>query len=191
MTIAQELSNYVKDCATKVQQTDFAILSLIAEIIIKCKDGKRIFTAGNGGSSATASHMVNDLVKGCRVNDKPGFDAICLSDSSTLITCLANDFCYDDIYKVMLETYATPGDVLIVFSGSGNSPNIVNACKYAKEAGLCVIGFGGRDGGRIKDFCDVCLIAPTDSMEMLEDMHLIYEHALVSTIRNILGGKIT
>jgi len=188
--MTQELKNYVTDCATKVQQTDFDILAKIAEAIISCKGKKRIFTAGNGGSSATASHMVNDLVKGCRVNNRTGFDAICLSDSSTLVTCLANDFCYDDIYKIMLETYATPGDVLIVFSGSGNSPNIINACKYAKEAGLFVIGFGGRDGGKMKGLCDICLIAPTDSMEALEDMHLIYEHALVSVMRKQLEAAV-
>ena len=189
MNTAQELKNYVQDCATKVQQTDFETLAKIADAIVASKEGKRIFTAGNGGSSATASHMVNDLVKGCRVNNNPGFDAICLSDSSTLVTCLANDFHYDDIYKIMLETYARPGDVLIVFSGSGNSPNIVKACTYAKEAGMYVIGFGGRDGGKMKPLCDICLIAPTDSMEALEDMHLIYEHALVTVIRTKLGAK--
>jgi len=192
MTTAQALTNYVNDCASNVQKTDFTVLAQIAEVILDAypkKGGikKRIFTAGNGGSSATASHMVNDLVKGCRVCDRPGFDAICLSDSSAIMTCLANDFHYDDIYKIMLETYAAPDDILIVFSGSGNSPNIINACEYAKKAGMFIIGFGGRDGGKMKPLCDICLIAPTDSMEALEDMHLIYEHALVTVLRKRLG----
>ena len=187
MTNSQIVKNYISECATKVMETDFDTLGKIAEVLINCKNTKRIFTAGNGGSSATASHMVNDLVKGCRINNNPGFDAICLSDSSALVTCLANDFSYDDIYKIMLETYGKPGDVLIVFSGSGNSLNIVNACEYAKEAGIFVIGFGGRDGGKMKEFCNICLIAPTNSMEALEDMHLMYEHALVTAIRE--NGK--
>jgi len=202
MDIKQDLEDYIIDCAEAVQKTDFSVLSQIAEKILKAytypdissshslprnKNSKRIFTAGNGGSSATASHMVNDLVKGCRVSDRPGFDAMCLSDSSVVVTCLANDYCYDDIYKIMLETYADTEDILIVFSGSGNSPNIINACKYAKNIGMYVIGFGGRDGGKMKDLCDICLIAPTDSMEALEDMHLMYEHALITVIRNKLS----
>jgi len=188
MSTAQELKNYITDCAANVQKTDFDVLAQIADAIFISYRKNRIFTAGNGGSSATASHMVNDLVKGCRVNNQPGFDAMCLSDSSALVTCLANDFNYDDIYKIMLETYASPGDIFIVFSGSGNSPNIINACEYAKDAGMFIIGFGGRDGGKMKPLCDICIIAPTDSMEALEDMHLIYEHALVTILRKCLGA---
>ena len=195
MNTVQELIDYVTDCAVNVQKTDFSILAQIADAIFDAypitddnatNKRKRIFVAGNGGSSATASHMVNDLVKGCRVFDLPGFDAMCLSDSSAVVTCLANDFSYDDIYKIMLETYASAGDLLIVFSGSGNSPNIIKACEYAKKTGMYVIGFGGRDGGKMKPLCDICLIAPTDSMEALEDMHLIYEHALVTVLRGRL-----
>ena len=187
MTTVQELTNYIIDCATNVQKTNFAVLAQIADAILLSYRKNRIFTAGNGGSSATASHMVNDLVKGCRVDNRPGFDAMCLSDSSAVVTCLANDFHYNDIYKIMLETYANAGDILIIFSGSGNSPNIINACEHAKKAGMFVIGFGGRDGGKMKPLCDICLIAPTDSMEALEDMHLIYEHALVTVLRKRLG----
>ena len=186
MKTAEKLRDYVIDCAEGVQQTDFTVLAEIAEVLCNAYGNSRIFTAGNGGSSATASHMVNDLVKGCRVGERRGFDALCLSDSSTVVTCLANDFAYDDVYRIMLETYARPGDVLIVFSGSGNSPNIVNACAYAKGAGIFVIGFGGRDGGEMKPLCDICLLAPTDSMEALEDMHLMYEHALVTVLRGRL-----
>lgn len=180
-----KLKAYIMDCAESVQKSDFEALAKIAKKLIEIKGTKnRIFTAGNGGSSATASHIVNDLVKGCRVGDKPGFNAMCLSDSSTVVTCLGNDFSYEDIYKIQLETFSGPGDVLIVFSGSGNSQDIVKACEYAKQNNVFVIGFGGRDGGKMKQFCDICLIAPTDSMEELEDMHLIYEHALVSIIRD-------
>ena len=181
----EELKTYVIKCAEDVQKSDFETLAQIADKLIEIKGtNNRIFTAGNGGSSATASHIVGDLVKGCRVGDRPGFNAMCLSDSSTVVTCLGNDFSYDDIYKIQLETFAGEGDLFIVFSGSGNSMNIVNACEYAKKNNIFVIGFGGRDGGKMKNFCDICLVAPTDSMENLEDMHLIYEHALVSIIRD-------
>ena len=198
MDTAKTLQNYIAECAAKVQTTDFEKLASIAERIVETKKtGARIFTAGNGGSSSTASHIVNDLVKGCRMGDvlgkaataghaQVGFNVMCLNDSSCLVTCMGNDFSYDEVFEIQLSTFAKAGDMLIVYSGSGNSPNIVNACRYAKDNGIFVIGFGGRDGGKMAPLCDICLIAPTDSMEMLEDMHLMYEHALVVAIRELL-----
>jgi len=179
---------YLDEVSKKLLDTDASKLAEIADIIIGTKTtNKAIFTAGNGGSASTASHIVNDLIKGCRVHGREGFDAFCLSDSNAVVTCLANDFCYEDIFSIQLKTHAKKGDVLIVYSGSGNSPNIVSVCRTAKEMGMKVIGFGGRDGGAMLPLCDVCLLAPTDSMEQLEDMHLIYEHALVSVIREALS----
>ena len=86
----------------------------------------------------------------------------------------------------MLRTFAEAGDLLIVYSGSGNSPNILHVCVTAKRMGLTVIGFGGRDGGKMKDLCDYILIAPTDSMEQIEDLHMVYNHALISSLREKL-----
>jgi D-sedoheptulose 7-phosphate isomerase len=149
-------------------------------------DGKTVYTAGNGGSAATASHMCNDLLKGCRVNDREGFRAVCLADSNAIVTCLANDFSYEDIFSIQLKTCAVEGDVLVVFSGSGNSPNIISVLKTAREMGVFTIGFSGRDGGRMKDLCDLLIIAPTDSMEQIEDMHLLYEHAMICSIKQRL-----
>ena len=179
---------YAKEACECLMKTDFALLERIGDVIADTKrTGKRIFTAGNGGSAATASHMANDLTKGCRVGEREGFKVHCLNDPNAIVTCLANDFCYADIYKIMLRSQAQPGDVLIVFSGSGNSPNIVNACATAKEMGLTVIGFGGRDGGKMKPLCDLCLIAPTESMEELEDLHMVYNHALVCYLKKKLA----
>jgi D-sedoheptulose 7-phosphate isomerase len=178
------LTAYAADTAARLMHTDFGKLAEIGELLLKAKaDGKTVFLMGNGGSAATASHVTNDLVKGCRVGDAPGFRAFCLSDSNALVTCLANDFSYEEIYTILLRTYAKPGDVVLAFSGSGNSPNILHALATAKEMGLTTVGFGGRDGGKMKALCDHILIAPTDSMEMLEDMHLVYFHDLVCALR--------
>ncbi|MDR2850044.1 MAG: SIS domain-containing protein [Verrucomicrobiota bacterium] len=163
-------------------------INTLAAEIIKCfKAGGKVILMGNGGSAATASHVTNDLVKGCRAGDAPGFRAFCLSDSNALVTCLANDFSYEEIYSVLLRTYARAGDVVIAFSGSGNSPNIIHALKTARDMGLTSVGFGGRDGGKMKPLCDLALIAPTDSMELLEDLHLIYFHDLVCAMRPALA----
>lgn len=181
------LFDYTRECAEAVQRTDFEALRDIARVILETKNtGAKIFTAGNGGSAATASHICNDLAKGCRVYDRVGFKAECLADSTAVVTCLANDFSYDEIFEIMLKTKAKKGDALLMFSGSGNSPNVVRAAKAAQEMGVTTVGFLGRDGGKLKDLCDYYVIAPTDSMEMLEDMHMLYVHALVVAIREEL-----
>ena len=188
-SLQNSLAQYAGDAAACVMRTDFATLARVAEILLEKKaSGNTVFLMGNGGSAATASHVTNDLVKGCAVNNKPGFRAMCLSDSSTLVTCLANDFSYADIYAFLLRTHARPGDAVIAFSGSGNSPNIVHALETARNMGLATIGFGGRDGGKMKALCDTIIIAPTDSMELLEDLHLFYFHNLVCAMRPFLGS---
>lgn len=184
------LQNYAANVCENLMKTDFAVLAEIAGKILETKKtGHRIFIAGNGGSAATASHMANDLLKGTRRYGREGFRSIALCDSLPIVTCLANDFSYDDIYSIQLRTYAEPGDIFIAFSGSGNSPNVVKGAKTAREMGLFTIEFGGRDGGQLAGHSDLALIAPTDSMEQLEDMHMLYEHALVSLLQRILDDE--
>ena len=178
---------YFSEISEALLKTNFNIFTnIIDEIIGSKRNNHTIFSAGNGGSSATASHFINDLVKGCRVYNREGFRAICLNDSTPLVTCLANDFSYEEIFSILLRTYAKPGDILMVFSGSGNSPNIVHVCETARQMGLIVIGFGGRDGGKMKELCDYIIIAPTDSMEQIEDLHMIYIHSLICSLREKL-----
>ncbi len=170
---------YAADCAERLAASDFGALGRIADLILATKrTGKSIFTAGNGGSAATASHLCNDLTKGCRVFGRPGFRCECLADSTAVVTCLGNDYGYEEIFTVPLETKAEAGDIFICFSGSGNSENVVRAARLARSMGLSVVGFLGRDGGKLKECCDVYVIAPTDSMEQIEDMHMLYCHAL-------------
>ena len=190
MDIKKQLLGYTVDVAQRIITSDFDMLATIVQRIIQAKtDGKTVYTAGNGGSAATASHLCNDLLKGCRVNDRDGVKAVCLADSSAIVTCLANDFSYEDIFSVQLKTLATKGDVFVAFSGSGHSPNIISALKTARAIGVETIGFTGRDGGKMKALCDLLLIAPTDSMEQIEDMHLVYEHALICSIKEQLKLK--
>jgi len=181
------LADYIADVAQRMVNSDFEALAAIVQRLLQAKkDGKTIYTVGNGGSAATASHLCNDLVKGCCVDDHEGFRAVCLVDSNPIITCLANDFSYDAIFSIQLKTFATEGDVLIAFSGSGNSENIISVLKTAREMGVFTIGFSGRDGGMMKHLTDLLLIAPTNSMEQIEDMHLIYTHAMICSIKQLL-----
>ena len=182
--IKKQLIDYTFDVTQRIVTSDFDLLAAIVQRLQQVKiDGKTIYTAGNGGSAATASHLCNDFVKGCRIGDQEGFRAFCLSDSNAILTCLSNDFNYEDIFSIQLKTYASKGDVLVVFSGSGHSPNIISVLKTAREMGVHTIGFSGRDGGKMKGLCDLLLIAPTDSMEQIEDMHLLYAHTMICAIK--------
>ncbi len=184
------LKQYVAECSEGVLKTDFQAISDMADMMLRAKhDGKRILTAGNGGSAATASHICNDLQKGARVFERTGFLAFCLGDSLSVVTCLANDFSYEDIYRIQIETQAEEGDILLAFSGSGNSENVIRAARAARDRGVTVLGFLGRDGGKLKPLCDRYVIAPTDCMEMIEDMHMLYCHALVSLLKKRLAEE--
>ena len=184
------LEKYTADCAERVKRSDFDALGRIANVILATKrTGARIFTCGNGGSAATASHFCNDLTKSCRVLGRPGFRAECFADSNAVVTCLGNDYGYDDIFLVPLETKARAGDVLIAFSGSGNSQNAVRAAARAREMGVTTVGFLGRNGGELKGYCDHYVIAPTDSMEQLEDMHMLYCHAISCLLQERLRDE--
>ncbi len=184
------LREYAADCCARTMETDFAALDRMADILLDAKhNGHHIYTAGNGGSAATASHICNDLQKGARVYERAGFSAMCLGDSESVVTCLANDFSYQDIYRVQIETQADPGDVLLAFSGSGNSENVVRAAETAHRFGMTVLGFLGRDGGKLLPLCDAYVLAPTDCMEKIEDMHMLYCHALVSLLKKRLENE--
>ena len=190
MTNAAFLEKYVSDCARRVSESDFETLGAIADVLLAAKRaGARVYTAGNGGSAATASHICNDLTKGCRVWGRPGFRAECFADSTAVVTCLGNDYGYDDVFLVPLETKARAGDVFLCFSGSGNSQNVVRAARRAREMGVVTVGFLGRDGGELKALCDHYVIAPTDSMEQIEDMHMIYCHALSCLLQERLRDE--
>ena len=180
------IEEYFRRCSGALLKTDMSAVQRIGDAIIAAKRHS-IFTAGNGGSAATASHICNDLVKGCRVDGRTGFNARCLCDSVPVTTCLANDFSYEDVFSIQLETFAKKGDLLLVFSGSGNSPNIIKAIGTARGMGLTVIGFAGRDGGAMLPLCDIAVLAPIWGMEEIEDLHMTYCHCLVSYIRSRLA----
>ncbi|MCL2708557.1 MAG: SIS domain-containing protein [Defluviitaleaceae bacterium] len=183
------MDDYLRSVADALIATDAGCINGVAEKILMTKQkGSRIFTAGNGGSAATASHFCNDLVKGCRTDGAAGFDAMCLCDPVPVVTCLANDFSYDEIFSLQLETHARRGDLLVIFSGSGNSPNILKAARYAASNQIGLIGFGGRDGGSLAGLCENFVLAPSWSMEEIEDLHLCYCHSIIVYIKKRLSA---
>jgi D-sedoheptulose 7-phosphate isomerase len=147
-------------------------------------DRKQIFLIGNGGSAATASHFANDLLKSTVAEGKPRMKVIALTDNIPVMLAYANDCGYDTIFAEQLDALAEPGDVLVAFSGSGRSPNVIRALDLARRRGLTTIGFTGRDGGDMRQRCDVCLVAPCQPMEQIEDVHVLLCHLIYSAIRD-------
>ena len=145
--------------------------------------GRQVFVIGNGGSAAAASHMVCDFGKNTREAGKNRMRAICLNDNAPSVLAYANDEGYDVIFSEQLLTLGRPGDILIAISGSGNSANILKAIETARQMDIKVIGLTGFKGGKMKDMTDICLIVPSDSMEIIEVVHLIINHILAGLLR--------
>lgn len=179
------LQKYIEGQVEVLKKTNNHLLAQVCEmLLIARKNNNTIYFAGNGGSAATASHFTNDMVKGLSVEGKKRFKCFSLVDQVPVITALANDYSYEDIFSEQLKNYGKKDDILFVISGSGNSKNIVKGLNFAKSIGMKTIGFSGRDGGQLKGLCDLSVIADTWGMEQLEDMHMIYEHAIICTLRN-------
>lgn len=151
----------------------------IVRIMIDAQVNQRtVFMIGNGGSSANASHIVNDLVKSALHPARPRFRIMCLTDNTPTLTAYSNDESYDIALARQIEAFGDPGDVVFALSGSGNSPNVIHAMETARSMGLTRIGLTGRDGGKLAPVCDVAVIVPDDSMQVIEDAHLVILHAM-------------
>lgn len=157
----------------------------IVEVLRKARqDGAFVYIAGNGGSSATASHWVNDLGKATKRSGRRPMRVICLSDNTSWLSALANDEGYDRVFAGQLENFAKPGDVLICISASGNSQNLLRAVDVAEERGLTTVGMLGFDGGALKSRVDVMLCVSTDkgAYELVEDIHSVICHAVTRSL---------
>jgi len=159
-----------------------SINALEAELEAARAEGNTIFVAGNGGSAATATTMANDI--GFDILKKTGvkkpFKLFALTDNCSVMTAIANDVGYENLFTGQLKIHYKPGDRLLVISASGNSANIVNAVEWVKAQGGRTIGFLGFDGGKLKALCDVQVHVPTVKGEYgpVEDAHLIMNHVL-------------
>lgn len=140
---------------------------------------KQVFFCGNGGSAGNAIHMANDFLYGIAKRPGGGLRVNALSANPAVITCLANDIGYDRIYSEQLSVLANPGDVLVVLSGSGNSPNIVAALEQAKAMKVKNYAILGFTGGRCKELADVPIHFAVDDMQISEDLQLVVGHMLM------------
>jgi D-sedoheptulose 7-phosphate isomerase len=140
--------------------------------------GAGVYTCGNGGSASTASHFVCDMVKGASFGRPTRFRIQALTDSLPTLTAYSNDVSYDVVFEEQLKNFASPGDLLIAVSGSGNSPNVLRAVEWANANGLKTIGLTGRDGGKLGRLAQLEINAPDPHMGRIEDAHMIVLHMI-------------
>lgn len=178
---------YLKGVSMALESVASGEIARIVNLLLEAGlNGRTIFICGNGGSAATASHMACDLGKGARTAGFPSFRAIALTDSMAQLTAWANDNGYEHCFSGQLEGLGRPGDLLIAISGSGNSPNVLRAVEMAHRLQMTTIGLAGFKGGQLKNLTDYCLVVPAANIEQVEDVHMILEHTICTTLRSSL-----
>jgi D-sedoheptulose 7-phosphate isomerase len=188
----QHINTYLGGLTEALGSISPAEVAQVVDLLLEAGErGSMIFVCGNGGSASTASHMACDLAKGARVAGFPPFRAIALTDSLPQLTAWANDTSYDNCFAGQLEGLGRPGDLLIAISGSGNSPNVLNAVEVARNLGMNTVGFAGFNGGKLKDLVDYALVIPASNIEQVEDVHLVLEHTICITLRYTLQERTT
>jgi D-sedoheptulose 7-phosphate isomerase len=159
--------------------------SLCCEAIRK---DKKIIFAGNGGSAADAQHLAGELVNRFGF-ERPGLSAIALTTDTSVITSIANDYGFEKLFSRQIEAIGKKGDVLLACSTSGNSANIIEGLKEAKKTGIITIGLTGRSGGKMEQFCDLCIKVPSEDTPRIQEAHILIGHIICSLIENSLFKK--
>ena len=176
-------ADYLGETRGVMARLDADLVDRISEQIWRAYEQDRtVYLFGNGGSAALASHLSCDLAKGTSANGRRRLRAVSLNDNAALVTALANDLEYAEIFAEQLH-HIEPGDVALAISSSGNSPNVVRGLEVAQQAGATTIAVTGFKGGRVKSICDMCLVVPSDNVQYIEDSHLTVMHAIFSAVR--------
>lgn len=174
-----DIRHYFATVQSVLNTVPFDAADAVVDVLMQAnRAGRTVYICGNGGSATTATHFACDLAKRTIVEGQPRFRVIALTDNIALMTALSNDISYDQVFAEQLRPLVRAGDVVIAISGSGNSPNVLNAVAVANAAGATTIGFCGFAGGRLKDMVDLPVHIPHHNMAMVEDIHLMLEHAI-------------
>jgi D-sedoheptulose 7-phosphate isomerase len=148
--------------------------------------GGKLMFCGNGGSAADSQHLASEFT-GRFIDDRRPLAAIALSTDSSALTCIANDYAFEQVFERQLRALGCSGDALVAISTSGNSANVLRAVQAARELGVEVIGLLGRDGGRLKAHCDVALVVPSDTTARIQEAHIFIGHTLCAMVEQALG----
>jgi D-sedoheptulose 7-phosphate isomerase len=158
-----------------------AIEDLCAAVVRVARGGGTIYTAGNGGSAAQALHLAEELIGRYRSNRQPQ-RAVCLCADPAALTCIANDFGFEQVFARQCQALLRPGDALVVLSTSGRSRNIVDALQVARERGAVTVGLLGGDGGECLELCDHALLVPARDSAHVQEAHLVLLHLICESL---------
>ncbi len=188
--VEAEIDEYLAAVAAVVRQVDAKAVRDVVDVFDRAyRDRGTIFLFGNGGGAATSAHLACDLGKGTAAVGRRRIKALSLSTNVPVITAWANDTDYTNTFGEQLNNLADERDVAVAFSGSGMSPNIINALKVMKELGGTAVLFSGGDGGRAKDHADVAVLVPSNNMQIVEDVHMVLGHVIFTLLRARMGGE--
>ena len=183
MIKSKTLSSLLLDLAEKHGTTFSACSKIISEAL---RDNNTIFWCGNGGSAAESSHLAVEFI-GRFKNNRRSLPSISLNADSAAITCIANDFGYEEIFARQLEGIAKKNDVLVVLSTSGNSKNILKALQRSRDLGVTSIGLLGKGGGEAVKLCDLSIVVNSDETARIQELHLLLGHVLCELAEIDLG----
>jgi D-sedoheptulose 7-phosphate isomerase len=170
---------YEAEVLKAIETIDLEKVAEAIRIFIEARaEGRQIFVCGNGGSAATASHFVTDIVKGASFNRPARFRIMALTDSGPTIMAYSNDVGYECVFVEQLKNFVRPGDVVMAFSGSGNSPNVVRALEYGNSIGCRTIALTGRDGGKLGRAAQLNIQVSHPHMGRIEDVHMMVMHMI-------------
>ena len=188
--ISEFCKDYLDELKKSIDSLKISDLKEIVQILYQAyQQNKQIFIFGNGGSAATASHFVCDLAKGTIAKGKKRFKVMGLNDNIPLLTAWANDVSYEECFKEPLINFLQEGDIVIAFSASGNSKNVLEAVKYANYRKAITLGFTGFKGGELAKITHKSIIVKSGNMERIEDIHLILEHMIKTYLKEVIKNE--
>lgn len=184
------IGDYLDELRAVLASLDVDAVDAVIQALLRAyRDGRTVFVVGNGGSASTASHFACDLGKNVTAPGQRRFRVMTLTDNVAALTAWANDTAYDRVFAEQLENFVAPDDVVVAISGSGNSPNVLEAMKVARARGATTVGLIGFRGGRLASRCDLSIVVPWDQMDQIEDAHLALQHLICRTIRGHLARE--
>ena len=181
----QETQEHETIAKKTIETLQDAFLSCLESCAKAITNGNKIMFFGNGGSAADAQHLATELSVRF-INDRAPIAGLALTTDTSALTATGNDYGYDYIFSRQIEALGNKGDIIIAISTSGNSPNIIKAIEMAKEKNITVIGFSGKDGGKMRNICDHILIVPSQTTARIQEMHILLGHMLCGALEQKL-----
>ena len=176
----------LRDVLERFPETEAAKVVVMAETIAAALvAGNTVFTCGNGGSAADAQHIAAELVGRFRHKER-GYSAHALTTNSSVVTSLANDYSFEEIFSRQLESMARRGDVLLALSTSGGSPNVIRAVETARALGVHAFAFSGKGGGRLAESAELAVVVPHDDFARIQEVHITLGHILCGLVEEII-----